>query len=202
MYEILFFCLSSFPRCFCRILNKPVKAATATTIFSFSFSYWSIYLLLLIDVRRSRPAILQLTSHHNFFWVENEKKILVLSFSLFLRGLMRSPAVKIFFSAWFVWIEILPILSLSLCLFSLCSSSSFIIHTFALKENISHNHINTIMSAKIFLRRLTDMSTFNTLQDKLTRLNDTYLVSLKYTTYTSSIDSSILYVYLYWIYSF
>jgi len=33
------------------------------------------------------------------------------------------------------------------------------------------------MSAKIFLRRLTDLSTFNTLQDKLSRLNDTYLVN-------------------------
>ena len=32
------------------------------------------------------------------------------------------------------------------------------------------------MSAKVFLRRLTDMSTFNTLQEKLSRLNDTYLV--------------------------
>ena len=34
------------------------------------------------------------------------------------------------------------------------------------------------MSAKIFLRRLNDMSTFNLLQDKLSRLNDTYLVSV------------------------
>jgi len=33
------------------------------------------------------------------------------------------------------------------------------------------------MSAKIFLRHLNNMSTFNLLQDKLSRLNDTYLVS-------------------------
>lgn len=33
------------------------------------------------------------------------------------------------------------------------------------------------MSAKIFLRRLTDIASFDTLQDKLHRLNDTYLVS-------------------------
>lgn len=35
------------------------------------------------------------------------------------------------------------------------------------------------MSAKVFLRRLNDMSTFNLLQDKLSRLNDTYFVSIK-----------------------
>lgn len=34
------------------------------------------------------------------------------------------------------------------------------------------------MSTKIFLRRLSDMGTFNLLQDKLSRLNDTYLVSV------------------------
>lgn len=34
------------------------------------------------------------------------------------------------------------------------------------------------MSAKVFLRHLNNMSTFNLLQDKLTRLNDTYLVSI------------------------
>ena len=33
------------------------------------------------------------------------------------------------------------------------------------------------MSTKIFLRRLTDMSTFSLLQEKLARLNDTYSVS-------------------------
>lgn len=35
------------------------------------------------------------------------------------------------------------------------------------------------MSAKVFLRHLNDMSTFNLLQDKLSRLNSTYLVSTK-----------------------
>jgi hypothetical protein len=35
------------------------------------------------------------------------------------------------------------------------------------------------MSTKIFLRRLNDMGTFNLLQDKLSRLDDTYLVSMK-----------------------
>ena len=34
------------------------------------------------------------------------------------------------------------------------------------------------MSAKIFLRRLNDMGTFDLLQDKLSRFNDTYLVSI------------------------
>jgi hypothetical protein len=45
------------------------------------------------------------------------------------------------------------------------------------------------MSAKIFLRRLTDMSTFDTLQDKLSRLNDTYLVSIAKNTrsYTNTL---------------
>jgi hypothetical protein len=33
------------------------------------------------------------------------------------------------------------------------------------------------MTAKVFLRRLNDMSTFSLLQDKLSRFNDTYLVS-------------------------
>jgi hypothetical protein len=33
------------------------------------------------------------------------------------------------------------------------------------------------MAARSFLRRLNDMSTFNLLQDKLSRLNDTYVVS-------------------------
>ena len=33
------------------------------------------------------------------------------------------------------------------------------------------------MSAKIFLRRLTDMSTFTSLQEKLARLNATLMVS-------------------------
>jgi len=48
---------------------------------------------------------------------------------------------------------------------------------------------NTKMSAKIFLRRLTDMSTFDTLQDKLSRLNDTYLVSIANNTrsYTNTL---------------
>jgi hypothetical protein len=112
------------------------------------------------------------------------KKILALSFSLsllclkFRRRLKCSFLLDLYESKFSQY---------SLCLFSLCSSSSLIIHTFALRdkhrENINHNRINTIMSAKIFLRRLTDMSTFNTLQDKLTRLNNTYLVSIKYNTY-------------------
>jgi len=59
--------------------------------------------------------------------------------------------------------------------------------------------IATIMSAKIFLRRLTDMSTFTTLQDKLSRLNDTYLVSVMYNTYRSSNDNSVLYVCHCWL---
>lgn len=44
------------------------------------------------------------------------------------------------------------------------------------------------MSAKIFLRRLNDMSTFNLLQDKLSRLNDTYLSNSCDTNVSRCID--------------
>ena len=46
------------------------------------------------------------------------------------------------------------------------------------------------MSTKIFLRRLTDMSTFNLLQDKLSRLNDTYLVSTRTTVLRTQFEDS------------
>ncbi|UJR24651.1 hypothetical protein I4U23_006025 [Adineta vaga] len=44
------------------------------------------------------------------------------------------------------------------------------------------------MSTKIFLRRLTDMATFDTLQDKLSRLNDTYSVNSIDTNVSRCID--------------
>jgi hypothetical protein len=44
------------------------------------------------------------------------------------------------------------------------------------------------MSAKFFLRRLNDMSTFNLLQDKLARLNDTYLLNSCDTNVSRCID--------------
>ncbi|CAF0750238.1 unnamed protein product [Adineta ricciae] len=44
------------------------------------------------------------------------------------------------------------------------------------------------MSAKIFLRRLTDIASFDTLQDKLSRLNDTYLVNSIDTNVSRCID--------------
>ncbi|CAF1231816.1 unnamed protein product [Rotaria magnacalcarata] len=44
------------------------------------------------------------------------------------------------------------------------------------------------MAAKVFLRRLNDMSTFNLLQDKLSRLNDTYLSNSCDTNVSRCID--------------
>jgi len=44
------------------------------------------------------------------------------------------------------------------------------------------------MSTKVFLRRLTDMSTFNLLQDKLNRLNNTYLSNSCETNVSRCID--------------
>ncbi|CAF3872715.1 unnamed protein product [Adineta steineri] len=44
------------------------------------------------------------------------------------------------------------------------------------------------MSTKVFLRRLNDMGTFNLLQDKLSRLNDTYLSNSCDTNVSRCID--------------
>jgi len=106
----------------------------------------------MFDVRHQQ----YLNSHMcDFFCVENEKKFLFspsLSLSLppfSLLYLMWSPVVKMFFSAWFAWIEIPSTISFSFSISLLFAVFCIISHQPIYlyrktnhQENHSYNHIN------------------------------------------------------------
>ena len=106
---------------------------------------------------------------------QQRKKNFSLTLSLSLSILFKCLLVVVE-TLWFIRIEILSIHPR--CFISFCCSSSSIRNWSETSSTTTFIQIQKLMSAKIFLRRLTDMSTFNTLQDKLTRLNDSYLVNL------------------------